>query len=370
MKNKLIQIFNFLIYLIAGGICGYFGFRLFDTSDNNIFAMFWVICSFYVAMLIQVIIHECGHLIFGVISGYKFLSIRFFNLTLIKKDNHIHLKSFKIPGTLGQCLLTIDDFHEPFPFLLYHLGGAFNNIIAAVLFGFLSFILTNPYLQSLSFCICVFGIISAITNAIPFAAGIDNDGTNVFNMIKHPITQFACFQQLKIVEYMNQNYSLKDIDEKYFTLYSYHDSNQSLCMSITVFTCLRELDFGHYQKAYNLAKDILSHVGNINDNYRFILKGIMIYYMLINDPHDSQIDIMRDKKYMKYAKLLSQDLTTLRIEYAYELLHNHNYIKASQLLDKFNKVAKTYPYQGEIEFEQRQINYIQSIKQEKDNENQ
>lgn len=85
MKNKLIQIFNFLIYLIAGGICGYFGFRLFDTSDNNIFAIFWVICSFYVAMLIQVIIHECGHLIFGVISGYKFLSIRFFNLTLIKK---------------------------------------------------------------------------------------------------------------------------------------------------------------------------------------------------------------------------------------------------------------------------------------------
>lgn len=96
----------------------------------------------------------------------------------------------------------------------------------------------------------------------------------------------------------------------------------------------------------------------------------MIYYMLINDPHNSQIDIMRDKKYIKYSKLLSQDLTTLRIEYAYELLHNHNYIKATQILDKFNKVAKTYPYQGEIEFEQRQIDYIQSIKQEKDNENQ
>lgn len=61
---------------------------------------------------------------------------------------------------------------------------------------------------------------------------------------------------------------------------------------------------------------------------------------------------MRDKKYIRYTKVLSQNLMSLRIEYAYELLHTHNYIKVTQILDKLNKVAKTYPYQSEIEYEQ------------------
>lgn len=368
MKKILIQIFYILLYAIAGAISGYFGFQKFGTIENDIIPLIWIICSFYAGMLIHVLIHELGHLIFGILSGYQFMSIRFFNLVLIKENNHLHLKSLKIPGTLGQCLLTIDDYHEPFPFILYHLGGSLNNIIFSILFMILSFITHNPYMQSLCFCIFIFGIVTAIMNAIPLSSTIDNDGTNIYNMIKHPVNQYACFQQLKIVEYMNQNDSLKDIDEKYFTVYSYQDLNYSLYMSTTVFACLRELDLDHHQKAYDLAKNILSHVKNINDNYRFILKGIMIYEMLLNNPEDSQIDIMRDKKYMKYTRLLAHDITTLRIEYAYELLHNHNLRKASQILDKFYKVIKTHPYQGEVQFETKQIEYIRHIEQEKTNE--
>ncbi|WP_028044073.1 hypothetical protein [Candidatus Stoquefichus massiliensis] len=365
MKKVLIQILVILLYAIGGGICGYFGISFLDSSDHFILPLLFILFSFYISIFLQTIIHELGHMIFGLLSGYQFISIRFFNFTFIKEDEKLKVKSMKIPGTMGQCLMTIDHFQEPFPFVLYHLGGIFSNLITAMITLILCFVINQPYVQTFFMSLSVFGIISAITNAIPFIAELDNDGTNVYNMIKYPITKYACFQQLKIVESINLGYSLKDTPEDYFTIYSHQDLKYSLCMSITVLACLRQIDLGHYQKAYDLAEDILSHVFHINDNYRFILKGTMIYNMLLNDPQDSRIEIMRDKKYMKLSKLLSSDLTNLRVEYAYELLHNHNPIKATQILDKFNKITKTYPFEGEVIFEQNQINHI---KEKNDNE--
>ena len=62
------------------------------------------ICAF-VAMILQTIIHEGGHLIFGLLSGYHFGSFRVFNLIWIKEDGAIRLRRLSITGTAGQCLM-------------------------------------------------------------------------------------------------------------------------------------------------------------------------------------------------------------------------------------------------------------------------
>ena len=55
------------------------------------------------------------------------------------------------------------------------------------------------------------------------------------------------------------------------------------------------------------------------------------------------------------AKLLKRDLTTLKIEYAYQLLSCHNPVKAKKILGTIlHKACLTHPYLGEIESETRQ----------------
>lgn len=56
-------------------------------------------------IFIQIIIHEAGHLVFGLLSGYEFVSFRIGSITLAKYDNKYCFKRFHIAGTGGQCLM-------------------------------------------------------------------------------------------------------------------------------------------------------------------------------------------------------------------------------------------------------------------------
>ena len=359
MKKKISTVLTFLLYLIAGGLCGFFGISFFEEYDPPILILIYILFTFYFSMILQTIIHECGHMIFGLLSGYEFLSIRFFNFMWIKSDDKIQFKMNNVPNTLGQCLMSIDKYQEPFPFLLYHLGGVLNNIISALFLFLICYFINNPYIQSFCFSTGVFGITMAIINGIPLELGIDNDGRNIVNMMKYPLCQYACFQQLKIGEYMSKGYSLKDIDKQYFTLYKQNDL--SLCLTISLFTILREIDLGNYQRACVIANDILENTPSINEQLSYVLKSLVVYGLLLSDPTNEDITNIRNEKYLKMTKLLKRDLTTLKVEYAYALLHNHDTTQAQDLLKQLNKVCSTHPYQGEIESEKRQIEMINNI---------
>ena len=60
---------------------------------------------YYVTMLLHTVIHEGGHMVFGLLTGYRFLSFRVLSFTIVKKDGKLIRKKLKVPGTLGQCLM-------------------------------------------------------------------------------------------------------------------------------------------------------------------------------------------------------------------------------------------------------------------------
>lgn len=67
------------------------------------------IVSFIVAVAILIPIHEAGHLVCGLLTGYDFVSFRIFNFTFIKNGGKTRVKKFAVAGTGGQCLLTPPD---------------------------------------------------------------------------------------------------------------------------------------------------------------------------------------------------------------------------------------------------------------------
>lgn len=145
-----------------GGVTGakllFFG-ESFDNLANRFTTIScWEIVGIFLmsilllllALFLQVILHEGGHLVFGLATGYRFVSFRIFNLTFIRKDNKLCIKRFSIAGTGGQCLLVPPEKPlERVPTILYNLGGVLTNLLTSIIA--LSLLITingMPFFQS------------------------------------------------------------------------------------------------------------------------------------------------------------------------------------------------------------------------------
>ena len=85
---------------------------LTDESAKWKDIVFLVISSMvgvFIGWFLQLIIHEAGPLVCGLISGYKFVSFRVLSYTLLKEEGKFKVKKFSLSGTEGQCLLSPPD---------------------------------------------------------------------------------------------------------------------------------------------------------------------------------------------------------------------------------------------------------------------
>ena len=90
MKNKIVNALLQLVGIMAvGAVVGYslgkiaVGSLAKVDTPNIIFLFIAGVISF----ILQVIVHEAGHLVFGLLSGYKFISFRVFDFKIIKDEN-------------------------------------------------------------------------------------------------------------------------------------------------------------------------------------------------------------------------------------------------------------------------------------------
>ena len=74
------------VFIIIGGFCGIMAVNLMDkiaaagqSGVAELLLFLAVVVAMYAAMTVQIIVHEAGHLVFGLISGYEFCSFRIFS---------------------------------------------------------------------------------------------------------------------------------------------------------------------------------------------------------------------------------------------------------------------------------------------------
>lgn len=113
MKSKIFKSILFILTcLVIAFIIGFISAKyLKESVDTNIiednifvavFRMFGAFLIMVVGFLVHIIIHEAGHLIFGLMTGYSFVSFRIGSHTIVNVDNKLKYKRFNIPGTAGQ----------------------------------------------------------------------------------------------------------------------------------------------------------------------------------------------------------------------------------------------------------------------------
>ena len=349
--------FIMLIMYISGILLGrYINMIKGDLGGplSILFEISVLIVLLYVAVILQIIIHEGGHLIGGLLSGYKFSSFRVFNFMWIKENGKLKLKKLSLAGTGGQCLMSPPELKGgKIPYKLYNLGGSILNIIASYIFlGFYIFWSDVRFLSIFLLMLSIIGIIFAILNGVPMRFGtIDNDGYNAVSLGKNSSALKSFWTQMKVNELLSKGVRLKDMPAKLFVMPKDEEMNNSMVASMGVFVCNYLIDKHKFDEAQKQINRLLGMDTAMVGIHRNLMICDEIYCKAISGSTKEEIDSMLDKQQKKFMKSMKNYPSILRTEYVYALLIEQDKDKAEEIKNKFNKMSSTYPYKSDIESE-------------------
>ncbi|MBP3347602.1 MAG: M50 family metallopeptidase [Clostridia bacterium] len=357
-------IVTMIAFMLVGAVCGFIIVGFMDemlTDDTplktELLLFFGMLVGIYLSIFLSFIIHEAGHLVFGLMTGYKFCSYRIGSLLLIKQNGKLRIKKYSIAGTGGQCLMVPPDMvYGSFPVTAYNLGGVLMNLLIFVICLTAYFVIDSKTLfTGLLLVNAVVNLAIALTNGIPMKGAVNNDGHNAFSLESNKAAMRAFWLELKINEAMSNGVNIKDMDESWFVMPKDEELSNSIVGDIAVFCCNRYLAEHRFDEAKEAITHLISTQNSIVPINKHLLTADKIYIMLISGEPKEQIDLLLTKEQKKMMKLLSSMPSILRTEYAYALLAEKNDKKAAKIKKQLNNMAKSYPYAGEIASEQELI---------------
>ncbi len=319
--------------------------------------MFLLLFSF-----MQTVVHEAGHLIFGLLTGYKYSSFRIGSFMWVKSDGKLHLKRFSLAGTGGQCLMAPPDMAEgKIPYVLYNFGGCFANIVVSVIPLIPVLILWEvSYWRFMVVLWSVIGLFFAFTNGIPMKLqGMPNDGHNAMSLGKSPEALKAFWLQMKINEQVSLGKHLKELPEEWFALPSKEGMQNSMIATIAVFACNRLMDAAKYAEAEELMERLIKEKSGMVGIHKQLLKADLVYCEMVGENRTEKLEEFYDEDLQKFLKAMKKSPSTFRVEYLYAKYIEKDEKKAQIAMAAFEKVAKNYPYPHEVVTEREMIAYAE-----------
>lgn len=374
MKKKKRKSGNIVIWLISigtGFIIGLF-FSPFSqvnlesfVNRHSFFAVLLISAFFaFLIIFLHVLVHEAGHLIGGLLSGYRFISFRIFNVMWIKREGKIRCGRYKLPGTGGQCLMSpSEEKGGKYPCMLYNLGGSLANLLLSGLTLLLLILFRNPpWISNLLYFVSSMGILMALINGIPLQLGtVNNDGYNAFHLNKNATTKHSFWLQLKINEMISKGVRLKDMPEEWFAVPASEDMRDGINAAMGAAACSLAMDRMDFAEAWRIGCQTLENAEGLIDIHRYGIITDLLYCEVIGANRKEVVSRMITEKLCKYQKAFATHPSWIRTGYAYELLCRNDIKAVEKKLADFEKIKKRYPYSCEIESETELITHAREI---------
>ena len=347
-KNYLFLLFNIALYVIP---C-FVALRYADPLNlHPLLKLAGFFLAVYAAFIFHIIVHEGGHLVFGLLSGYRFSSFRVFSFMWVKEGETVKLKRHSVAGTGGQCLMSPPDIKDgKLPVVWYNLGGSLMNIIFGVLFlgGF--FLCGEvSILSAILLLFSLLGFALAILNGVPMRTEtVDNDGYNAIALSKNTEAREAFWMQMKVIEETTKGVRLCDMPAEWFTVPTDEAMKNSMVAARGVFACNRLMDEERFAEADELMSHLLSIESGMVGLHRSLLICERIYVELITQNRREVIEEKLTKNLQSFMKAMKDNISILRTQYAIALLHERDKEKAETIKAQFEKRAKTHPYPHEV----------------------
>lgn len=235
-----------------------------DISEGFLAVLVGIV-SFFVSLFILIIIHEAGHLVCGLLTGYKFVSFRILNFTFIKSNGKIRVKRFGVAGTQGQCLLLPPDMPvDSIPVGWYNAGGVLANLVVMAAMLPLLWVDMNPFLSEFVVLFLCMDLFLILMNGIPMqVGGVGNDAYNILLLRKNSESKRGIVNQLRSNALIQEGVRPKDMPDEWFVASESINYNNPLAVSIPIMSASRSVDMMEWDKAYKEYSKLYEHKDEI-----------------------------------------------------------------------------------------------------------
>lgn len=357
-KKNFGQAVMTIIGLAIGAACAETAVVLGGLGKGNIYVdMIWLLVGLLLGFFFSTAVHEAGHLVFGLITGYGFVSYRLGSLTIVRTDGKMKLKRMKLAGTGGQCLMSPPEMKDGrYPFVLYQLGGVIFNLIFAALFIAIAFAVSGPpALRGILADIALIDLATALTNGIPMRVGpIDNDGRNAMLLGKNDAARAAMHTQLCVAAAGAEGKRLRDMPEEWFAMPDEKDMGNTLSATIAVFRANRMMDAGDTEQAEPLIRSLIGNQA-IAGLHRQLLSCDLACIDYLSGKKEEAERLLSAPETVKIMQSMPDFPSVIRTRYFEALFGDFGpkdkHPEPEKLRERLEKVAKTYPNPADIESE-------------------
>lgn len=319
--------------------------------------------AFIVSIAILIPAHEAGHLVCGLLTGYKFVSFRIFNLTFIKVDGRLRIKRFSIAGTGGQCLLAPPHLPlERIPAGWYNAGGVLVNILMLLIALPLLWLGMNPFLFEALVIFCLTDAIIILINGVPMKlGGIGNDGYNMLYLHKHLLSKRALVIQLHSNALIQNGVRPKDMPEEWFWWKTDIDFVNPLEVSIPLMYASRLIDEMKFEEAYHRFEELYAHKDVIMQLYVNEIACELAFCAMVTGRKE-RAEVLLDTRLMKYIEAYRKVMSSKqRVLCAKALYIDNDRDKALEIFSALESSKDKYLLQGEVTSDLAIMKHILSI---------
>ncbi|NLX83190.1 MAG: hypothetical protein GXZ04_05170 [Clostridiales bacterium] len=358
---KFHKALSLTIHMMIGAVIGYFigeqvsKTGLFDLPLPQILLAYGLLVLGVSLLLILVtILHEMGHLVFGLLTGYRFVSFRVGSLMWIKQEGRLRCRRLTLAGTGGQCLMAPPPMVDGrYPVVLYNLGGAIMNLVSVPLFIGLWVLLSfNPWAALLMALGAALSLGFALFNAIPLKTRLlSNDGQNTIELRKNQAAMRAFWLQLTINARLAEGARLKDLPGDWFAVPSDEDMQNGIVAAIGVIAANRLMDEHRFMEAEQLMARLKNMPSAIAGLHRGLMACDRIYCELMGENRPELINSMLSPQQVKFMKAMGKFISVARTQYALALLHGKDQTAADGWKARFERIARSSPYPGDTQGE-------------------
>lgn len=327
--NRVLKVLSALFFAGLVFTSSYYEIKYFGKLSIAYYLYTFIILL--ISIPLHVLLHEVGHLIAGLLSGYDFIMFRLFNQLWIKTETGLSKRKQYIPGVLGQALMVPPESSkkEKPPFLFYHLGGLIFNGLTAIFFILFGRGILDPFTRYFFYLSAIVALFLLLTNALPFKG---TDGYNIIRYLKGEEQEKEITTLLYIYRDMVKGLPFQDLQKRVDLkeLNDFDDPNTATFYSLHA---AADFESYHFEKARTLYKILWDKMDQLFEGHQMDVAANYLFALLLTDPSHRDVDIIRQSTlYKSYTKIKQAD--SFRVLATETMYLEKDYPKAEKLLQQ------------------------------------